>query len=151
MSSDLSRQQAKRYYTLIEANSRVPELKELFSLVMQLRGQLKVLYQQLEEEGYAPTNGSEDDVDDLPPDIARRHKVFVGLADTLRDQIEAIMATGCVIKDIETGLVDWLASHQGREIWLCWQYGEPEILFWHDQNTGFAGRRPVSELCADYS
>ena len=152
MAIDLSQHQAKRYFTLAEANSRVPELSMLFGLVMQLRGQLKVLYQQLDEEGHAPSNDhDEEDISKLPPDIARLHRVFVGLADTLREQIEVIMATGCVIKDIETGLVDWLALFQGREIWLCWKYGETEVSHWHELNTGFSGRRPVSELRTDWS
>lgn len=140
-----------RTFTLAEANARVPELRMRFGLVMQLRGQLKVLYQQLDDQGYAPTNDTPEDGESLPPDIARMHKIFVGMADTLREQIEAIMATGCVIKDIELGLVDWPAYHEGREIWLCWKYGENEIGYWHERATGFDGRRPVSELCSDYS
>jgi hypothetical protein len=53
-----------------------------------------------------------------------------------------------VIKDLEIGLVDWPAWHENRQIWLCWRYGETEVGYWHDMNTGFSGRRPVSELTA---
>jgi hypothetical protein len=83
---------------------------------------------------------------EVPPAIERDRRIFFGMAETLKEQIEAVLATGCVIKDIEIGLVDWLASHQGREVWLCWKYGERQVAYWHETTAGFAGRRPVSEL-----
>lgn len=139
---------AKRYFTVTEANDLVPELRELFGRVLQLRSQLKSLYQQLDDAGFAPTSNDEgdDETEDMPPDVARNRALFYGMAQTLREQIENILATGCVIKDIETGLCDWPALHQGREIWLCWKYGELRVEYWHELRTGFAGRRPVAEL-----
>ena len=83
---------------------------------------------------------------ELPADVARDRLVFHGMAETLRDFVEEVLATGCVIKDIEIGLVDWLGRHDDRDIWLCWKYGEREVGFWHDHGTGFSGRRPVTEL-----
>jgi hypothetical protein len=46
-----------------------------------------------------------------------------------------------VIKDINSGLVDFLAQREGRDIYLCWQYGEDHIRHWHDLDAGFAGRQ----------
>ena len=149
---------SKHYFTLDEANGELVRLRELFSAVMQLRGQLKSLYQRLDAAGHPPreedlTEEAEDDEDEdeesggePPPEVQRDLAWFRGLVETLREQIEAIQDTGCVIKDIEVGLVDWPAMHQGREVLLCWKYGEPEVGFWHELHTGFAGRRPISEL-----
>jgi hypothetical protein len=50
---------------------------------------------------------------------------------------------GCILKDINTGLVDFPTVRKGREVFLCWQHGEPEIAFWHDVDAGFAGRQPL--------
>jgi hypothetical protein len=50
------------------------------------------------------------------------------------------------VKDIEIGLVDWPAMHEGREVLLCGKYGEREVASWHERDAGFAGRRPVAEL-----
>ncbi|MCG8420170.1 MAG: DUF2203 domain-containing protein [Proteobacteria bacterium] len=147
----MSQQPVSRYFTVAEANSHIAELQELFGRVMQLRSQLKVLYQELDEAGFAPRDNSEHELSEMPPPIARLHSVFLGLADTLQEQIEAIMEIGCVIKDIETGLVDWPSRHEGRDIWLCWKYGELEVEFWHELTTGFAGRRPVSDLGTEHS
>lgn len=115
----------------------------MFGSVMQMRMHLKGLYRQLDEAGYPP---SEDAAEDMPPDVARDRAMFLAMADVLREQLEDIVATGCVIKDIETGLVDWPALHEDREVWLCWKYGEREVGYWHEQHVGLAGRRPVSEL-----
>jgi hypothetical protein len=41
--------------------------------------------------------------------------------------------------------VDFLGQRNGREIYLCWHYGEEDIAYWHELNAGFAGRRPVDE------
>jgi hypothetical protein len=140
----------KHFFTLDEVNGELVRLRELFSAVMQLRGQLKSIYQRLDAAGHPPR---EEDLEDgesseepPPPEIQRDLARFRGLVEALREQIEAIQGTGCVIKDIEVGLVDWPALHQGREVLLCWKYGEPEVAFWHETHTGFAGRRPVSEL-----
>ncbi len=138
---------AKRYFHVEEVNRQVGRLNQLFGDVMQLRGQLKTLYAGLDQAGYAPTNdATPEDEAAVPDEHKRDRQVFYAMADTLRDCLQAIAATGCVIKDLEVGLVDWPALHQGREVWLCWKYGEREVGWWHDVQSGFAGRRPVSEL-----
>jgi hypothetical protein len=147
----------KHFFTLDEVNGELIRLRELFGAVMQLRGQLKSIYQRLDAAGHPPreedledpgedSEDSEDSEEPPPAEVQRDLARFRGLVETLREQIEAIQETGCVIKDIEVGLVDWPAIHQGREVLLCWKYGEPEVAFWHETHTGFAGRRPVSEL-----
>ena len=50
---------------------------------------------------------------------------------------------GCELKDPDTGLIDFLSLREGREVYLCWRLGEDRIRFWHDLDTGFAGRQPL--------
>jgi hypothetical protein len=57
-----------------------------------------------------------------------------------------VLATGAILKDINIGLVDFLAQRNGREVYLCWKFGEEQIDFWHDIDAGFSGRRPVDEF-----
>ena len=136
-----------RYFTLDEANRLVPTLEESFARVMQIRAQLKTLYKRLDEKRFAPADEHFSvQVPGAPPDVLRDRANFKALVETLREEIERVHQTGCVIKDVETGLVDWPAQRNGREICLCWRYGEKEVGFWHDLESGFAGRRPVSEL-----
>jgi hypothetical protein len=54
-----------------------------------------------------------------------------------------LQATGCVLKDWQTGLVDFPAMFRGRRVWLCWHEGEPTVGYWHEWNDGFAARLPI--------
>lgn len=137
----------KRYYTVDEVNQLVPGLQASFGLVMRLRAQLKTLYRSLDTRGFAPTDENfAVALPGAPRDVVRDRGSFKGLVETLKEELAAVQSTGCFIKDIEIGLVDWFAEREGQEILLCWRYGEPEVGFWHDLESGFAGRRPVSEL-----
>lgn len=61
----------------------------------------------------------------------------------LEELIRQVHATGAMMKDINAGLVDFPGWRDGKQIFLCWKYDEPEILYWHDLNAGFTGRQPV--------
>jgi hypothetical protein len=61
----------------------------------------------------------------------------------IRDALERIQATGCVVKDLDTGLVDFPAVLKNEEVYLCWRLGEDRIRFYHLQDEGFAGRKPI--------
>lgn len=58
----------------------------------------------------------------------------------LDELIHQLQSSGAILKDINIGLVDFLSMRDGREIYLCWQYGEEEIRYWHEIDSGFAGR-----------
>jgi hypothetical protein len=55
---------------------------------------------------------------------------------------------GVQLKDVELGLVDFPSEHQGRTVLLCWQYGEPEVAYWHATDEGFARRRALGGVRA---
>jgi hypothetical protein len=57
--------------------------------------------------------------------------------------VHRILETDVLIKDINIGLLDFPALRNGREVYLCWQYGEGEIAFWHEVEAGYAGRQPI--------
>jgi hypothetical protein len=65
------------------------------------------------------------------------------LAETLKSALEKIQATGCVVKDLDIGLLDFPALINDEEVYLCWRLGEERIRFWHRQDEGFAGRKPI--------
>jgi hypothetical protein len=66
--------------------------------------------------------------------------------DSLFRKIEAL---GGVIKGIDPILVDFLSFHKNRYIWLCWKEDEDTIMYWHELNEGFAGRKPITLLGED--
>lgn len=54
-----------------------------------------------------------------------------------------IRSKGCVIKDLNAGLLDFLSERNGREVYLCWRFGEPQIEFYHELHTGFQNRQHI--------
>jgi hypothetical protein len=50
------------------------------------------------------------------------------------------------LREIETGLIDFPALANGRQIWLCWRLGEGEVEWWHELDDGFGGRRRLADL-----
>jgi hypothetical protein len=60
--------------------------------------------------------------------------------------VHRIQEMDVLIKDINLGLLDFLAIKDGREVYLCWQYGEGEIAFWHEIAAGFTGRQPIDSF-----
>ncbi len=61
----------------------------------------------------------------------------------VRQTVEALQATGCEVKDLELGLVDFRSQREGREVYLCWRVGEATISYWHELDAGFGGRQPL--------
>jgi hypothetical protein len=67
-----------------------------------------------------------------------------GASEQVRAVVENIEATGCVVKDLDAGLVDFPGQLNGEDVYWCWRLGEDRIRFWHRANEGFAGRKPIS-------
>jgi len=63
----------------------------------------------------------------------------------LKTAVHNIQELGCIIKDLDIGLVDFPTLFRGEEVYLCWKLGEPAIEFWHGTQEGFAGRKPIDE------
>jgi hypothetical protein len=134
--------QDKRHFSVEEANALIPALEVRFGKVMQLRAQLRASDEELVPVGETP------DAENLtaqggPPEVRRARGRFRALMEALGEELEAIAETGVQVKDLDIGLCDFLGVREGREVWLCWQYGEKVIRFWHDLDAGFAGRQPI--------
>ena len=65
------------------------------------------------------------------------------LAESLKSALNRILETGCVIKDLEVGLLDFPAIIDNQDVYLCWKLGEDRIRFYHRQDEGFSGRKPL--------
>jgi hypothetical protein len=64
-------------------------------------------------------------------------------ARALAQAVEKIHAFGCLVKDLDIGLIDFPTLFQGEEVYLCWKLGERGIGFWHGVTEGFRGRKPI--------
>lgn len=120
-----------RYFTLEEANAALVELEPLMgellarrALAARRRKEISVLLE-------APH------VDLGGPVFAALTRDFV----VIEDLVARIRSSGCVIKSLEAGLLDFLTQLDGREVYLCWRYGENGITHYHELHTGFRDRR----------
>lgn len=60
-------------------------------------------------------------------------------------EIQKLEELGCVLKDLNIGLLDFPAVRLGTRVWLCWKLGEENVTFWHDLHEGYSGRKTVKE------
>jgi hypothetical protein len=65
------------------------------------------------------------------------------LVQNLKSALDQILGTGCVIKDLDVGLLDFPSVIDNEEVYLCWKLGEDRIRFYHRQDEGFSGRKPL--------
>jgi len=85
-------------------------------------------------------------------DLQRRKQAFdrrptEPLAQEIRALVRQVAEMGALVKGIDDGLIDFPSEWNGRAIHLCWKLGEGDrISWWHELDTGFAGRRPIREL-----
>jgi hypothetical protein len=68
----------------------------------------------------------------------------------VQSALERIHSTGCLVKDLEVGLLDFPSRINDEEVYLCWRLGEDRIRFYHRQDEGFAGRKPIDPRDAGY-
>ena len=61
----------------------------------------------------------------------------------MQKALDELDGLGVQLKDIDQGLVDFPSRRDGRVVYLCWRLGEETIAWWHDVDTGFAGRQPL--------
>jgi len=75
--------------------------------------------------------------------IVPYEKLSKHLAETLKSTLGRILETGCIVKDLDVGLLDFPAIIDNQDVYLCWKLGEDRIRFYHRQDEGFAGRKPL--------
>jgi hypothetical protein len=122
-----------RFFTPDEANAELAGLRPLLAAAMEARQDILRLRPDLEKDlERAMGNGHSAESSALL-DAFRR----------LRDALIEIQARGVLVKDVGSGLVDFPSEREGRVVFLCWRFGEPQVAFWHDLDTGFAGRQPL--------
>jgi hypothetical protein len=148
-----------RFFDLDSANAAVPELDGILTVLADQRAELVRLRDEVLARGSAVVGdgapGSRPDrptpdpsTGDAPSsDELRRIRLRMqGLIDQMAAGVARIDAMGITLRDIERGLVDIPALVAGRQVWLCWQRGEPTVGWWHDLDDGFSGRRPLADL-----
>lgn len=149
----LESRQMSRFYDIDSANAAIPELDGIVGILGEQRAELvrlrdEVLASGARGDGAPATVTAPTGVGEAPisNDLRLLRLRMQGLIDQMAAGVARIDGLGLTLRDIERGLVDFPALVSGRQVWLCWKYGEPAIGWWHDLETGFDGRRPLVEL-----
>lgn len=123
------------YFSIAQANDILPTVIKKFEYVISKKNELAKIEQQLQ----------------ISLSTANKFQEYVLLKQQLNSAItkfyqaiEDLENTGVVVKSIDEGLLDFPSKRFDDEVWLCWKYGEKEIKFWHEKDSGFQGRKPIS-------
>src|SRR5438045_870958 len=125
--------QYQRHFSVQEANDLLPALRALLAQLRDVRHSLTLTWEQAQPVLVAAgQNGGGKEASPYVADLTRLNAL-------LRD----FHRQGLVLKDLDRGLVDFPHWRDGREVFLCWELGEDEVRFWHDLDSGYAGREPI--------
>lgn len=134
---------ADKFFNLEEAESLLPALERLLNTARENKKTIEAVDAELTAvKGRIMMMGG------VLPDcqaLARRKSQKDDSLSQLKEALQQITSSGCLIKDHDLGLVDFPCLVNDREIYLCWKLGESKIGFWHDVNEGFRGRKPLDK------
>lgn len=138
-----------RFFTLLEAEALLPQVERHLQRLLALKKQHEEADAQLGaiNQRITLTGGM------LPPrtHLAELKQQKQSAARGLQETVEAIQETGCQLKDVEIGLIDFPTLYRGKEVYLCWKLGEQGINFWHPVEEGYRGRRSIdSEFLSNH-
>ncbi len=130
----------EREFTLDDARELVPWLVDIFNALAgprakarQLRIAMRAISSKVGANGHGSSHGQLQRLQDALQEVSA--EIDAGVLD--------IHERGILLKGVEPGLVDFPHVRDGRKVYLCWREGESGIEFWHDVDSGFAGRLPL--------
>lgn len=130
-------------FTVAEANRALKDIRPRMETVMRAKAAFDRLQTRLQVLELAMAGASADN-----PDAREREKLGERrdrIAESITREIEAVHAHGCVVKDLDRGLVDFHALAGDRLVFLCWQVGEETVEHWHPLDGGFSSRQSLHQ------
>ena len=128
--------------TLEEVNERLPAVQHHLEQIVRHRQMLVECHELLAEDGIDVEQNFAAEAADAP-DVARLKDTYRQCLKAIAAEIRAIESLGALIKDLNLGLVDFYGEFEGRVVFFCWQFGEREVLYWHELDEGFSGRHQM--------
>ena len=120
----------KKYFTIDEANQALPYVARVMNDITQCYKQALSIREGIERP-------------QIHDDVEHLKEGYETTMDRLNDLVDELQQANVELKDFERGLVDFPATHNGREIYLCWHRGEETVHTWHEMDAGYAGRQDV--------
>jgi hypothetical protein len=135
-------------FTLAEAQSLIPSVDPVLRKAIELKSHYAEAEQEMESysQRIQMMGGLVVNREQALEVRRRRDTASTGL----REAIQEVEEFGCVLKDLDVGLIDFPTLFRGREVYLCWKLGEAAIAFWHGTDEGFAGRKAIDQDFRDH-
>jgi hypothetical protein len=130
------------YFTVDEARALLPYVRDDLTKLQETKRTFERLYMELRERKEQVANGEAAEEED-PFFMLECELEFLQME--AKSFIRQFFEKGILIKDIDTGLLDFPSVLNGRKVLLCWRQGEPTIEYYHSLEDGFAGRRRLEE------
>jgi hypothetical protein len=128
---------SERLFTLHEANALIPKLS---MIIEKLQRHSRALQREVQEVAEIAGQRPEDLTTAA---LLEWRPPLQPTVDEVQQLLEEIRVCGAHFKGLELGLIDFPAELEGEVVFLCWQYGEREIAYYHTIEAGFAGRKPL--------
>jgi len=122
------------YFSTKDANLVLPDVIKKFEFALEKKNEISKLEQKLQM--VISTTNTFDEYIPLKQKLNTAITQFYIASENLEK-------TGVVVKSIDQGLLDFPSKRFDEDVWLCWKYGETEIKFWHEKESGFTGRKPI--------
>ena len=135
-------------FTLAEAESLIPEVEKLLRKAIADKQEYEEAERAIQEFSERIMLMGGLTVDRQVAVDARNRRESA--AEALRSAIEGVQEFGCVVKDLDIGLIDFPTLFHGVEVYLCWKLDEPAIAFWHGVDEGFRGRKAIDQDFLDH-
>ena len=132
-----------KVFTLDEANRLVPQVRTSIRLMQKAVEEAEGIRDGLE---VLELLGAADLASPEHPEYAEKQGRLTSCRETFGEEHERLAQLGVLLRDLQTGLIDFHALRRGRLVFLCWRLGEETIGYWHEIDSGFVGRRPIHEF-----
>ena len=131
---------APRYFTPEEANAQLERVRPAAEALVEHR---RAMADAARERALLIQRIAGNGGDFDPQEPRTLEEQFEREGEAVAGCVQELEKLGVQVKDLDRGLVDFPALHDGEEVLLCWQVGEDEVAFWHGLEEGFAGRKPL--------
>ena len=129
----------KKYFTVETAQKQLPKIRKLLTKLKNLKKAIDAIIS-------IRADPNEIGFEEFLELNTKLNKEYHNLLYKFYKELEKLEKEGCVLKDLEQGLVDFYCRFEGRDIFLCWRMEEEKIRAWHELDSGFAGRNPIIGL-----
>jgi hypothetical protein len=134
-----------KIFSVEEANRLIPYLEQTLSTLGQSAREIAALQSEVQVLAAIESSGATSKNLDVR-DLREKEAQCARMLEEFRAALHEFASRGCILRDLDLGLVDFYTMTRDRVVCLCWRVGEAAIGHWHTTDQGFSGRRPLSEL-----